>query len=463
MSFFESILGMFSPGKSAKPSAAVRRRSQGSFVPSDVAEEPAAVILVADLDGDTGNKETARLEELLGEREELKVSRLAKKLKLSGQGGLLEKLTAAAERGRQQLAAAGADILIWGEVTERGDGVVLRLLPAASDVDGKPGSFGLGNTLELPAGFSGPLADILCATVLAAVGPVKAGDRQRLYTTLEAVLEKVNGLVETLPAGLGADRETSVLTCLGNAFAALWRLSAGEGRLERATQAYAAAIEKITLPHEKPLTWALTQNHLAAALEALGERDKDPAPFEAAAASYRSVAGILSSSAHANDWALAHTRLGMALYRQAAITGRAATLQDSVEAFNTSLGVYTRAAMPGRWAEVTNQLGVAYMALGEQVGGTKPLEQSVAAFRSALEVRGREATPLLWAQTANNLGAATFSLAKRNNEIGLLNEASACFEGAIEVYAQHDRPKIVTVIKKNLHRVQRLLETRRGF
>ncbi len=459
MSFFEAILGLFSPAKSARPAAA-RRRTHGSFVPSDVAEAPAAVILVADLDGDAAGTETARIDELLAEHEELKVSRSAKKLKLSGQGGLLEKLTAAAETGRRQLAAAGADILVWGEMSEAGDGVTLRFLPAASDVDGKPGSFGLGNTLELPAGFSGPLADVLHATVLAAVGPLKAGSRQRLCTALEAVLERVNGLVETLPAGLDQDRETSVLTCLGNAFAALWRLSAGEGRLERAIQAYSAAIEKITLPHERPLIWALTQNHLAAAFEALAERDKDPAPFDAAAAAYRSVANILDRSAHANDWALAHTRLGMALYRQAAITFRAATLQDAVEAFNTSLTVYTRGAMPGRWAEVTNQLGVVYLALGEQVGGTKALEQSVAAFRSALELRGRDATPLLWAQTANNLGAAAFSLAKRNNETGLLNEARSCFEDAIEVYSKHGRTKIVAVIKKNLHRVRRLLETR---
>ncbi len=102
------------------------------------------------------------------------------------------------------------------------------------------------------------------------------------------------------------------------------------------------------------------------------------------------------------------------------------------------------------------------MGLGEQVGGTKSLEQSLACFRAALEVRGREATPLLWAQTANNLGAVAFALSKRNSDKALMNEACSCFEGASDVYKKMGKPKLAGVIDKNLFRVQRLLEIRRG-
>ncbi len=429
-------------------------------MPSDVAAPAAAAVLVADFDGDRDGAVVSHLVDQLSVRSGIQVRRTKAALKVSGSGGLVERLVAAAETGRKWLTAAKAEILLWGEVAD--DGVVkLRFLTAVADAEGKPGTFGLGDTLELPGEFDNDLDDIVHISVLAALGPVKQGPRQRLCEMLIAAADRADRFVEAPPPDLGQSGAASVLTCLGNAFAVIWRLTGDTARIERAVWIYKAALANL-LKDEAPLAWAMAQNHLAAALEATAERNKeDTENLVAAAAAYRAATQALGRHEHPNDWALAHVHLGMVLYKLGRRTGKAAVLKDSCAAFEAALGVYTRAAMPGQWAEVMNQIGVVMMALGEQVGGNTILEQSVATFRKTLEVRGREATPLLWAQTANNLGAAAFALAKRNGNPGLLNEACSCLEGAIEVYTGHGRAKTVAVIQKNLQRVQRLLETRR--
>ncbi|MEE8392869.1 MAG: hypothetical protein V3R66_00890 [Rhodospirillales bacterium] len=466
MSFLETVIGWLSPSKPAQPGARLGgRRGKGAFVPAELAAAPAAVVTIADFDGSKGIEASNRLADILMEQEGLKVSRLNKRLGISGSGPLVERLVEAAEKGRRWLAESQSDILLWGEAEpgEAGEAeaVRIRFLARIPEADGRPGSFGLGDNLDLPLEFSTPLGGAVTAALLAAVTPTKAGTRQRPAEMLMAELEGLAGLIATPPKELSKPQAASVLTVIGNAYATMWRLDGNGERLDMAVAAYRGALAKI-FPEEEPLTWALTQNHLGAVLEAKGDKAKDIQPFEAAIEAYKSVTKTLHRATHSNDWALAHVRLGTAYYRMGAISGRAQHYQDSTAAFEAALQVYTRAAMPGQWSETMNHLGVSYMGLGEQVGGTKALEQSVSCFRQALEVRGQDATPLLWAQTANNLGAAAFALAKRNSDTGLMNEACSCFEGASEIYARFDKPRMAKIINKNLFRVQRLLETRKA-
>ncbi len=428
-----------------------------------MAAPPACIVAIANFDGPKGDEAGRILNDLLSDREFLKLIVLNKPLRLSGSGKLADRLVEATEKGRGWLSEVDADILLWGDTCsdEAGVGSVrCRFMARIPDTEGRPGSFVAGDYLHLPLDLSPDLGGVICAALLAAATPSRAGPRRHPAEMLAAEVDRIIAMITAPPPGLSKDQIVSALVVIGSACATVWRLLGELKFLDHAVRAYQAALDGIS-PDKDPLDWARTKNHIASVLEAIGESKSDIRFLEKSVEAYESAIMTLHRVTHANDWAMSHVRLGMAFYKIGAIGGRARNFQDSVTAFEAAHQVFTRAAMPGQWSEVMNHLGVAHMGLGEQVGGTKSLEQSLACFRAALEVRGREATPLLWAQTANNLGAVAFALSKRNSDKALMNEACSCFEGASEVYNQLGKHKLAGVIDKNLFRVQRLLETRR--
>lgn len=460
---FKALLDWFikplGEGRGGKSKAVGERVGEPRFVPSGSVEATAATILVADFDGSRGHDAAVRVADMIARQQGLEVRRLGKVLKPQGSGSLAQKLLIAADMGRDWLVGENADLMVWGTV-EAG-GVTLRFLPRVADVDSKPGSFGLGDTLEVPATLGDDFIDVVVATALAAAAPAREGRRTMLVQILTEVCDKANGYVEAPPPDLSPAQFASMLNCLGNAFGMLYRLSRDKSRLARSMKAHQAAIAQCS-KDDAPLVWAMCQNHLAASLEAKADADKTTEPLQEAIQAYEAVTDTLGKGTYPHDWAMGQTRLGQLHYKIAMRGGRATGIKQAVAAFELALQVYTREAMPGRWAEVMNQMGVALLAMGEQVTGTVPLEQAVACFRKAIEVRRRDKAPLLWAQTANNLGAAAFGLAKRSGDTALLSEAATCFEGAIEVYREAGQSKTVHVIEKNLNRVQRILETRAG-
>jgi len=441
--------------------------------PSGGAEEPPAerpaghatgpvtvVALVAGVEGVAGRDPMARLVALLETCRGIEVRPARRRLKLPVEASLVERLSAAGATGRSWLAQEGADVMVWAEATGGEGAVVVRFVPALLDAEGKTGTFGLGDALELPAGFGDEFGDILAAATVAAAVPVKIGREATLGPVLSAAVARVNGFVEMPPRGLTAAQTAALLACLGNCFAALWRVDINDARLERAIRIYNLALDSCAAADLR-LPRAMIQNHLAAVHEAMAAHDADLVHLEAAAKAYHAVAAALGQDEHPVDWAFAQTRLGMVLYRLALRRDSDATrMQASVRAFEAARAVLNRDDAPDRWAEVTNQLGVALMALGSQIAGTEALERSVAAFREALEVRRREAAPLLWAQTSNNLGAASFALSQRKTIPGLLEEALRGFEGARDVYVKYRQQKTVAVIEKNMARVRERLGRR---
>jgi len=417
--------------------------------------------LLADLAGDRGGSETAHLSDAITRCDCLEVFRSNQQLKMASSGDLVQQLVGAAEQGREWMQAQGADLLVWGEVVEGGSR--LRFLPFVPSADSLPGAVGLGDALDMPYQFGDDFVPVLHAAVLAAVGPTFKGARGRIAEFLGPALGGARGFIEGEPADMPPRQHAAVLTTLGNAFAAHFRLGGGAKKLGNAGAVYRMALQKIS-PEQEPEVWAVAQSHFAAILKAQGEGKSEEATehLKRAAVAYQKITETLSRVAHPYDWALAHINHGLVLYRLSARSGRANYLQEASKSFEESLTVYTKEAMPGRWAEVTNQYGVILLAMGEQVTGNATLEQAVKRFRQVLEIRKRDKVPLLWAQTANNLGAACFSLAKRNAEAALLREASACFEGAVEIYENSGGQKKAEVIRNNLHRVERLLAARSG-
>lgn len=458
---FANVLKWMMPARRKKPSRrkvrGAERISANTFAPTADQGASRPRVLIADLDGDAGGRMTARATEMLGQSEALEVFRANQPLKQVRVGDMVMRLTAAAGEGQAWLAEQSADLLVWGEV--EATAARLRFLPLVPSADNLPGAVGLGDSLDLPIDFGAPLAPILCAAVLAAVGPTFKGMRGLVSKGLQTALGDAAGLLKQMPTGMTPGQYATALSCLGNACGADFRLGGGDQRLDHAISAYSMALKHVTTT-EMPVIWAVTQSHLAAALRSKGEKfDSDETLIEAVAA-YKLITETLSRGAHAFDWALAQVNLGLVLYRLGTRSGRGGYLNEAGKAFEEALTVYKKETMPGRWGEVCNQYGVVLMALGEQVTGNVVLELAVKRFRKALEVRKREQAPLLWAQTVNNLGAACFTLAKRNGEVPLMREAVVCFEGAIDIYTQSGATKKAEIIRNNLSRVERLVQTR---
>ncbi|MCG8511011.1 MAG: hypothetical protein MI741_17445, partial [Rhodospirillales bacterium] len=439
-------------GDAAPPAGEIKSGPQGPAVVS---------ALIADIEGVTGRDITAQLAEALADCPGLEARLARKKLKPHiDSDGLVEKLAASGIMGRSWLASENADVLVWGEAIGTEGAATIRFLPAALDAEGKTGTFGLGDSLELPIGFGREFGDVAAASTIAAAVAVKSESEEALGSVLAAAVGRVSGYVESPPPGLTISQLVSLLTCIGNCFAALWRVDGGDAHLERALKIYELALGSFSR-NDMPIPYALIQNHMAATFDARAGVDSDPAPLEAAAKAYHAVAAALGRAEHPQDWAFAQNRLGMTLYRLALRRDSDPShLQASVKALDQARLVFTREDAPDRWAEVTNQIGVAMLALGTQVAGTEALERSVNSFRDALEVRRQDAAPLLWAQTANNLGAASFALFRRSKNPALLEEAIDRFEGARAIYTRFRQHRTVAVIEKNLARARGLLRQR---
>lgn len=429
------------------------------FVPAHLARQPSISVLVCDFDGLDGRDISQRIVNDLSINSGVLVQHLAKKLKATGKGTLVERLVAAAGAGRKWLVEAGADILLWGEILPGNQGIKIRFLCATADADTQPGSIGLGDTLELSVAYEAEMAGVIHAVVLAAIGPRKSGpQREELADLLSGPADKMNAYIDTPPADLDASALASVMTAIGNVLGSMWRLNGQPVLLDRAIQAYKQALTQ-DYDKENPLNWALTQNQFAAALQAQATRDKDPAPLRAAADAYLAVAAALGAHLHVNDWALAQIHFADVQIKLSNYGDPVQHLQKASEAYQQALKVFTRQTMPGPWSELMNQLGVALMRMGENVGGDRVLEQSAACFRKSLEVRRREIAPLLWAQTANNLGAVAFTLYRRKENPAALHEAAACFKGAVEIYTQHGRNDKANVAQRNLDKIKEIQQT----
>jgi len=413
-------------------------------------------ILVCDFDGPEGRQVAQRISGIFAGKPRIYVHHMPRKLKLSGRGSLVEQLLGAAETGRKWLLGSTCDVLLWGTVTEPERGITVRFLCATADAVKLPGSFGLGDTLELAPDYDTNLEKLIFTATIAAVAPRKPEQaRQELTEILEEGAQILSPFIDAPPSDFGKKQFSSFMSCLGTVFAALWRVSDDGARLDRAIKAYRVVLSQ-EHDTDDPLGLALTQNHMAVALQALSRRDHTPEPLKLAAECYRSVAATLGAQSHPNDWALAHIHLGDVLVELANFTDRETYLKGASVAYQNALKIFTRQAMPGPWAELMNQLGVTLMGLSETMEGSRLLDQAATCFRQALEVRRRDVAPLLWAQTANNLGAVTFSIYKQSHNSGLLSEAALCFEGAADVYAHHGRPDIARVAKNNLERIRQL-------
>ncbi len=387
----------------------------------------------------------------------VKARPLNKTLELSPIGNPVEHMARAEATARKWLAAADADLLIWGEVPAPGTTLHLRFIPALADAEDRPGAFNPFTTLNLPVDFGPEYAPILLAVSLAATVPRSEEKRRRLIEGISNALSAAMPAVKALPVDLTTRERAAIQVCFANAMTTLAGVRGGTDLLHSAAQTYQKALENLSRD-DHPLDWGIAHKHLGEILQSLSERDNDPETLEKAADAFIAAARILTRKEFPREWAAIQNRLGQVLYRLQVKTGDTEVLKHALTSFQSALQVITRADAPLRWAEVMSNFVLATHELGGHLKSPKVLEKAVEACRSVLEVRTRDKIPHQWATVQNNLGSSLFMLGKLTGKAEHLNNAAEAFRLANQHYTQTGAAKMAAITEKNLSHVERLLE-----
>jgi len=352
-----------------------------------------------------------------------------------------------------RLARSDADLLILGTLSKAG--LALFFLPSAPPPEARPDCFGLGDSLTVSPNFDADTANLIYASVLCAVLPMKNQVARNLSPALVAAAETAMPLLKADTGERAPAEIASIMTHLGVVAANVWRLSGKSGGLVSAIAGFRRALAEG--PKEvTALSLAELKIRLAAALKELAAVQDDLDRYEEAADILESVAGVLNRSTHQREWGLAYKALGDVLLLRGQKVAEAGDCKNAVTAYDAALQVFTKETDAARWSDVMSQRGAAHMIWGALGAGTIELAQAVATYREVLAQRSQATEPLHWALASNNLGTAAFALAKRTRDGDLMREATVSFDGALAIYQKHGQSQSAEIVRKKIQRVERL-------
>ena len=354
------------------PRCWIEERWQAAFASKAVTNPGQFAVLITRLAGDPDGSETQHLEEaFLGEKGFRRLTTCQSiSLKGEDQNAAEERAEAKADELR---VVRSADLVLWGEVAERGAVRVWMTAPTVrADMKMRPWVVDKG---VLEPAFKEQFALALQAVVLASLPSRDAEDAD----LMRPILERLRSLVAAPPAGLTDDAKGSLFSAAGRAFRNHGDKVGDNASLSEAVSAYRAALT--ALSHDRvPLEWARTQSSLGRALATAGERETGTAGFEEAVAAYHAAQGELTRDRFPRDWAHIETQVGWALFRLGEREGGTARLEEAVEAFRAALEEWTLEPASLAWADTEDGLGSALVVLGQREGGTTRLEEAVAAY-----------------------------------------------------------------------------------
>lgn len=345
---------------------------------------------------------------------------------------------------------------MWGEM---GRGV-LRMRLVASPA---PMEFGSGAPLpvehfDLPAGLSDEQADILELLALLAARP--ADDEVRKSRAEFLRTANVAGMRLIARGNLPQVCMPAANAWLGN-IALHPTLRGGMADVETAAKHYRTALNHGAEILGEPMV-AGVRCHLAAALAALAAEARDSTLMEEAATLAAAASAVITREALPEEYAAIQALLGWIYQRHGQLDNRTDHLREAVQSYQLACSVWTKAAYPGRWAEMQVNVGRLLTTLGEFTHATEFLDQAVSVFQGVAGVYNRTKAPVFWANLQNNIGAALFAKSKRTNSPADLNAAAAAYREAVAVFEEHKVVRNAQVAKKNLNRVERLVQMRVG-
>lgn len=368
----------------------------------------------------------------------------------------MKRIEEAVKAGRAMLEKAGAEVLVWGEAAGGGSLLRLRFVTRPPATDYGSGAAIATEHLDLPLYPSDEQADVAEVVILAAARPLEDDIRKaradQLRTAQTAALRVVGrgGLPEPCTPALKA--------WLANLELHPSLRNEGMTDVEIAAGHYRAALAQ-TQALGEPMVAAL-RGHLGAALAAVGSERRDTAAMEEAAMLVRAASAVITRESLPEEYAALQALLGWILQRQGTLANRTGYLREAVAAYQLACTVWTRATNPTRWAEMQVNVGRLLTTLGEFTHTQEFLDQAVAVFRQVAGVYTREKAPVFWANLQNNIGSALFAKSKRTNNSADLTAAAFAYKEAMAVYEERQVTKSLHVAKKNLHRVERLMQHR---
>jgi hypothetical protein len=418
-------------------------------------------IVVAALANDVDGSAGAALQRCLAARATLKVKSLSKIFQLDS----LEDpgpVAAIQLNTRHAVADEGADLLVWGDMVK--EGYRLRLATTVAD-DDRAGAFGPATRIELPLDLGEGPANMLYAAVLAAAEAVSETQKAAVRRLLPAAAAAVEALAVRPPVQLSMGQQRTYQMVFGHIAATTAQVlppEQGGPWFDKAVGAYRQAQRRL---NRADPAWenGLLHRHIAAAITARAEREKQPAPLlEEAAKEWRSASETLTRAIMPQEWATTQVRLGAVLYRLDLLTGQTELLREALQVLQSTLQVYSRTETPQRWAEVMHSVAQVLEVYGDQVKSADVLKRAIDTCHSVLEIRTRERSPLAWASTQNTLGSALFMLDRHTDGGGHLEEAEQALAGALEVFQAHGAKGPAKVAAKNLSHVRKMAESHRG-
>lgn len=434
-------------------------------VPPPAPDTSLFTVLVAAMNGDSADGAASQaLYKALEGKSALRIKPLPRPFQLDVMDDPTQ-MAAAITNTRHAVAAEGADLLVWGDVSK--DGYRLRLSTASLPDEERPTLFGPACRLDFPLKLDEPQQHLLYGAVLAAMEPANQVQRAGLRRLLPLASPPLEAITGKLPVAWSMTQQRSAQLIHGHVAAACAAVvppsQAGEW-FQRASNSYRAAEKRLNPRADAPYEAGLVHKYLAAALTAWGERVKDRAEerLDEAVKEWRAAAESISKAAMPQEWAALQTRLGAALYRLDLLTGDTELLREALQALQAALQIHTRAEAPQRWAEVMHLIAQVLEVYGDQLKSPEVLKRAIDACQSVLEVRTRERTPLAWASTRNTLGSALFLLDRHGGGVNHLLQAMDVLEEALEVFTAHGAKGPAQVAARNLAHVKKLAEDRKA-
>ena len=294
-------------------------------------------VLLARLDGDMGGSQTAYLTGAFRGERGFRPMDTCRVVSLHGEDQIEAERLAEQEADRLRVSRS-ADLILWGEVAERGALRVWMTGPTIrADLKARPWT--VDKRLLEPA-FRERFATALQAITFAALAPAQEQEEgHAVADLLRPLLPRLRSLVSDLPSGLTRQAKGDLLFSAAWGFAIYGDQAGDSAVLGEAVAAYREALEKWTRDQE-PLNWARTQNNLGNALLTLGERENGTARLEEAVAAYRETLEEWTRDRVPLDWARTQMNLGNALQALGARESGAAHLEEAVAAYDAALTVF---------------------------------------------------------------------------------------------------------------------------
>jgi tetratricopeptide (TPR) repeat protein len=219
-------------------------------------------------------------------------------------------------------------------------------------------------------------------------------------------------------------------------------------RLEEAVAACREALKEHTR-ERWPLSWAMSQMNLGAALSSIGARESGTARLEDAVAAFREALKELARETGSPRTTFAQIKLADALCALGEREGDTVRLEEAAAVYRQALQERPEGSDANRSSALAG-LGDALRLLGERESGIERLDEAAAAYQHAIEGLSRERQPRRWAGCVAGRGIALMHSAERTGKASMAETAIQQIEAALEVYGPGEDSPAVARFKQQL-------------